>query len=357
MASFRRPGAVGPITQSERLKKGTLGAMRCKSLLPNAKGDRFWTGMTYANAVGSYRSQATPPVVMRLKRKILVLGFAAVAIASSVVSAPGQQRRFGSAGERERDPGRGGRAHFDSQSLSRVLRNPTEAPEDLEEAVIAFRDSQRLIRDAWVNDFQPGPDASQSDWKAARAAFQEAYAEQMEMTKELKAALVSELQVRLRERIDESELSEEASSLRTELEQNQSQLTEAWREAKEDLGDDATREEIAAARKRFREVHQESITQQRELLKRLRDLGRASREVKDAAPLELQDLRRELMEERDQMRSRQRRGLEDLRNLNQAERQEFRRSLVLELRELKEKIKERPREGTGDGNGDQGSEG
>ncbi len=283
---------------------------------------------------------------MNINRKTLVLATLA-AMALWTTSAVAQNEGAGSETAIEQDSPQY-RFQKDDRLISQLLRNPDTAPLSLRQELVALRESQMAIRTAWIEDYRPGDNATAEEIKAARELFQSDYSEQIQASKELRRSLMQELRSGLRDAIDDSAWNEEARAIYAEYKQNQEQLGEAWRAARAELGADATREEIKAAKERFNEANADLIAQQKELAKQVRELIRENRSERlaqrDEVPQELLDLRADMDALRSQVRARQRQAREDMRNLSRAEREEYRRNLLDELKELHDEIKERRRQ-------------
>ncbi len=232
--------------------------------------------------------------------------------------------------------------------IKQLLRNPDDAPEALKLQVLDLRDSQDTIRDAWIEEFRPGDDATAEEIKSAREAFQEEYAEDIRASRELRMTVMRELRAGLQEAIDDSTWNEQARELYSEYKKSHAELGEAWKAVRSELGEDATREEIKAARERFNEANADLISQQKRLAKQVRNLIRENRSdrsaPREALPQELQDLRSDMSTLRDQVRSRQRQARDDMRQMNRGEREQYRRALLDELKDLHDEIKQRRRE-------------
>lgn len=232
--------------------------------------------------------------------------------------------------------------------LGNILRNPDRAPAELRDEILALRESTAAIHDLWLTEFRPGTGATAEEIKAARDAFQEEYAEQIAANKELRRALMAELREGIRDVVDETEWSEEARALYAEYKASQEALAEAWRVIRAELGTDATREEIVAAKERFKEANAELIAQQKELAKQVRELIRENRNMpiveRDQLPVALQDLRGDMAVLRDQIRARRMQAREEMDGMTREELEQYRRGLLGELKELHDEIKERRRQ-------------
>ena len=232
--------------------------------------------------------------------------------------------------------------------LSRVLQNPDGVSEELKQEVIALREAQELIRNAWVNEYRPAKGASVEEIRTARESFQTDYAEQIEESRGLRIRVLNQLREGAREAIDESVWSEDARTLYQEYRNTQSELERAWLAVKTELGEDATRREIAAARRRFFEANSDLIAKQKELALAVRQLIRDNRDEsiseREPLPQELQDLKSEMDTLRYQLRERQRKAHDEMRGMDRSERENYRQNLLEEMKQLHDDIKERRRQ-------------
>lgn len=274
---------------------------------------------------------------MKLREKLTVITL--IAVAFIWVSPAFSQDEGASRGEYNKDSKR---------LLSRVLQNPDSAPEGLRQEIVSLRESQDGVRDAWVNEFRPAKGASIAEIREAREAFQAEYSEQIQASRELRVRVMNKLREGAREAIDESEWNEEARALYGEYKETQSELDQAWRAVKAELGDDLTRRELNSARRRFNEANADLIAKQKELAISVRQLIRENRgdvlNDREALPEELQDLRSDMDTLRFQMRQRQRQAREEMRGMPRREREQYRQELLQELRELHDDIKQRRRQ-------------
>lgn len=276
---------------------------------------------------------------MKFNRKTLVLAVVAVL-------AIGTGTTFAQDGEDGSSP----RVRFqkDDRLITQFLKNPEDAPLQLREDISTLRQSQTAIRTAWIEGFRPGDNATADEIKAAREAFQMEFSEEIRASKQLRTALLRELRVELRDAVNDSTWNEQARAIYSEYQSIQGELGESWKSVRSELGRDATREEIRAAKERFNEANADLLTQQKELAKQVRDLIRENRDVRvadrEGLPPELLDLRQDMNAMRDQMRTRQRQARDDMRDLNRSEREQYRRTLLEELKELHDEIKQRRRQ-------------
>jgi len=280
---------------------------------------------------------------MKLKEKILalVLIVAAIGWTSPAFS------QDGDSGEEPTQQGTNGGPYF-KRLLARVLQNPESAPEGLRRDIMELRVSQEEIRSAWVNEYRPAKGASADEIKSAREAFQADYAEQIAASKELRIRVANKLREGARRAIDDSEWNEEARALYQEYQSTQAEIAQAWRAVKAELGEDATREEIRAAKRRFDEANADLIAKQKELAAAVRQLIRENRDetvaARDPLPQELQDLRSDMNALRREMHQRKQQAHEEMRGMNRREREQYRQNLLEELKELHDEIKERRRQ-------------
>lgn len=232
--------------------------------------------------------------------------------------------------------------------LSRVLDNPDLVSEELQAQVEALQASIDAIHEAWIAEYYPGSDATVEEIQAARTAFQEAYAEQIAANKELRIAVMTELRAEYRNQIDDSEWSDEAKALYQEYNDTKQTLAAAWTEIRATLGEDATREEIIAARELFREENAELIAQQKELAIQIRELVRESRggPLFERGPLsdELMGMRQDVAAMRSQVRERRQLAREEMQGMTAEEREEYRAALLEDLKDLHDDIKQRRRQ-------------
>ncbi|EDY84104.1 hypothetical protein VDG1235_3733 [Verrucomicrobiia bacterium DG1235] len=257
------------------------------------------------------------------------------------------------------------RLRSDNRLLNRILKNQDRLPEDLQEDVALLQESLQAIRDAWLTGYRPGEGATAEEIKAAREQFQAEYAEEIEANKELRVAVMREVRQGIRDAIDDSEWSEEARALYAEYKLIKTELAEAWQAIRAELGDDATREDIVAAKERFKEENAELIAQQKELATQVRELIRENRGnpgfERDPLPEELQELRREMAQLRHEVRTQNRTARDDMQGMTREQREQYRQTLLNEMKDLHDEIKERRRQIIGetrDGqNGDNRPEG
>lgn len=284
---------------------------------------------------------------MKINRKIIVLAIAA-AVVSWTMPAFAQDDGDGENATSEDSSQSRVRPQKADRLINQLLRNPDDAPESLKLQILDLRDSQDSLRDAWIEDFRPGDDATADEIKSARVAFQAEYAEDIRTSRELRLTVMRDLRAGLRDAIDDSTWNEQARELYSEYKKSHAELGEAWKAVRSELGEDATREEIKAARERFNEANADLISQQKRLAKQVRNLireNRSDRSVpREALPQELQDLRSDMSTLRDQVRSRQRQARDDMREMNRGEREQYRRALLEELKDLHDEIKQRRRE-------------
>lgn len=228
--------------------------------------------------------------------------------------------------------------------LTRVLENPDLVSEELQTQVEELQASLDAIREAWLTEYRPGEDATAEEIKAAREAFQEAYAEDIEANKELRIAVMTELRAEYRDRVDSSEWSEKAKALYQEYNDGKQELAEAWASVRESLGEDATRADIVAARERFRVENADLIAAQKELAAQIRELIREKRggPAMGRGPYsdELRALRGDVANLRQQVRERSRQAREDMQGMSTEEREEYRRAVLDELKDLHDDIKQ-----------------
>lgn len=291
---------------------------------------------------------------MKLNIKILVFTTAAAAWAMAGFA----QVREGGTSLKER-------FEKDGRVLEYFLKNPDESPETLRAMVVRLRQSQVSLRDSWIQEYRPGDGATVAEIRAAREEFQSEFADEIRASKELRASLVRELRQRGRDATDDSAWNEEAREIYAQYNQVQSELSAAWRAVRAELGQDATRGEIAAAKERFNEANADLIANQKELALQVRQLIRENREervlARDELPQEMQDLRRDMAALRQQVRNRQRQARADMKNLNKENREAYRQDLLEDLKDLHDEIKERRRqvidELRDDQNGDRRPEG
>lgn len=231
--------------------------------------------------------------------------------------------------------------------LSRALQNPDRAPEGIRQEIVALRESQELVRNAWVGEYRPEKGASLAEVQEARERFQADYAETIKQSREMRVRVLNRLREGAREAIDDSEWNEEARALYSEYKAAQRSLDLAWREEKAGLGDEVTRRQVSAARRRFEEANADLIAKQKELAVAVRQLVRGSRDdtalERDPLPPELEDLRREMASIRQQLGRERRLANEEMRGMSRREREEYRRNVLEELKELHDQIKERRR--------------
>lgn len=232
--------------------------------------------------------------------------------------------------------------------LSRVLQDPDSAPIGIRQDIIALREAQDLVRDAWVNEYRPAKGASVADVRAAREAFQADYAEQIKESRELRIRVLNRLREGVRGAIDEARWSDDARALYQEYKDTQAALDQAWQAVKAELGEDASRDQIQAAKRRFNEANSDLIEKQKELAVSVRQLIRDNRDEtpaeREPLPEELQDLRSEMNSLRNRMKERHHKARDDMRGMSRREREEYRQGLLEELKELHDDIKTRRRQ-------------
>ncbi|MDQ8204796.1 hypothetical protein [Pelagicoccus sp. SDUM812003] len=244
------------------------------------------------------------------------------------------------------------------QLLARALANLDTLPEGLQQDVVALRDTLQAISDAWEADYRPDIGAGNQAWKAARDAFMSDYADEIETAKELRYSVVTELRADFRERFDGENLGEEGQALLEEYRELKQSLAEQWRAIRDELGEDATREEIASAKEQFEEENAELIAQRKELASSLRELIRDNR--RDRVELErgpmsdaMRELRNDIHALRQQVRARKQEAREEMKGMTREEREEYRRALIDELKDVHDDIKERRRQAIQDLRDDQ----
>lgn len=302
--------------------------------------------MRYAYCVAVAAIKFDERTTMKLNRKTLVLALAAAVAACSM---PVFAQDEGVATDTDSTQ-TSSKLRFQKEDriIAQMLKDPESAPESLREQVATLRESQQLIRSAWIENFHPGEDATAEEIKAAREAFQAEFAVEIRASKDLRFSVMRELRSGVRDAIDDSTWNRHARAIYAEYMRTQSELSGAWREIRKELGEGATREEIAAAKERFNEENSDLLLQQKELALQVRELIRDNRQERGAArdelPQELQDLRSDMSDMRDQVRSRQRQARDDMRNLGREEREQYRRTLLEDLKELHDEIKERRRQ-------------
>ena len=281
---------------------------------------------------------------MKMKNQGMIC---AVVLAACVWAAPGLAQRAGTE--------RGDRFSLliegpTDRLLERALENLEALPEELQAEVLALRDSLQSLKEAWVSDYRPGADATLGEIREARAAFESDFAAEIEANKQLRISVVSELRVELRNRFADEDWSQEARDLMQQYNEIKRQLAAEWKEAVASLGDDATREDVAAAKARFAEANAELIAQQKELAVQVRLLIRENRgngrELADRGelPEELRALRSEIAVLRSQIRERKEAAREELKGMSREEREAYRRALLDELKDVHDDIKERRRQ-------------
>lgn len=236
----------------------------------------------------------------------------------------------------------------DEHLIAQWLKNPDEAPESIRERVLALRRSQAAVRNAWIESYRPGDDATADEIRVAREAFQKEYAEEIRASRELRSALIRDLRSGVRGAIEDAVWGDQARAIYAEYTQSQAALGAAWKEARAALGQNPTREELKAAREQFNRANADVIAKQKRLAKQVRDLMREGRDERmasrDELPLELDDLRSDMASLRDRVRARQRQAREEMQNLSAEEREAYRQALLEELRQLHDEIKQRRRQ-------------
>lgn len=239
-----------------------------------------------------------------------------------------------------------------SRLLDRAIENIDRLPEDLQGDVTDLKEGIDAIKDAWTNEYRPGQDATLDEIKAARAAFQEAYADDIASNKELRKEVVRELRDGLRDRRgDDQPWNEEARELNAEYKELKRQLAADWKAVVAGLGGDATREDLRNAKERFLEANADVIAKQKELAQQIRDLIRENkgerRPVVDREPLppELQAMRDEIRLARRDLKALRRDARLELRDIDDPAEREVKRAEILEeLKEAHNDIKDKRRE-------------
>ncbi len=234
--------------------------------------------------------------------------------------------------------------------LERAMTQMEQLPEELQADIAALREAQQALTDAWVAEYRPGAGATVGEIRAARDAYVEAMQEEIAASKELRKQVVTQLRNELRDKYGDEEWSEEVRELYAEYKELKLQLALAWREVLAGLGDEATREEVAAAKDAFKEQNAEQIAQEKELAQQLRNLirenAREARQIGERQPLalEMQTLRDEIRAAREQMRLKKQQARAEMANLDPAQRELKRQEILEELKETHNDIKTRRRQ-------------
>lgn len=234
--------------------------------------------------------------------------------------------------------------------LERAMAQVEQLPEELQADIAALREAQQALTDAWIEEYRPGAGATVGEIRAARDAYVEAMQEEIAASKELRKQVVTQLRNELRDKYGDEEWSEEARELYAEYKELKLQLALAWREVLAGLGDEATREEVAAAKDAFKEQNAEQIAQEKELAQQLRNLirenAREARQIGERQPLalEMQTLRDEIRAAREQMRLKKQQARGEMADLDPAQRELKRQEILEELKETHNDIKTRRRQ-------------
>ncbi|MBC2606350.1 hypothetical protein [Pelagicoccus albus] len=241
--------------------------------------------------------------------------------------------------------------------IERAFKAYQNLPEETQQDLLAYQQGLAELRTTWENEYQPGEGATLDEIIAAREAYVLEMTEEIQASRELRMEIVASLRSELRDRFEGEAWTDEARAQYEEYNQVKRELAAAWAAVLADLGGDATREDIAAAREQFKLDYADVIAEQKELAKQLRQAARqfaqenrpyADREV---LPPELQALRDEIQAERQALREQRREAFQAMAGMTAEEREAARLELLEEMKQTHNEIKERRRqiiEGIGD---------
>lgn len=282
------------------------------------------------------------------KRIIAAAALAAVAWATPLVAQndDGDTRGY----QFNRDNVMNGILNPSDRLIERAQANIDRLPEETREDLLALQEALRALTETWVDEYRPGLGATLGEIRAARDAFVADMAEEIAASRELRKSVVMQLRNEVRDRFGDEEWSEEARALYVEYNAIKLQLATAWRAIVGELGDDATREDVAAARERFKEANVELIAQEKELAQQIRNLirenVRENRPVVERQPLpaELQSLRDEMRAEREALRAERQAARAEMASMTSEEREAKRAELLEKHKEAHNDMKERRRQ-------------
>lgn len=216
--------------------------------------------------------------------------------------------------------------------------------------VDALQASLNEIRAAWENEYKPGVEASVEEIIAAREQFKADLAGQIAATKELRKQVVTQLRDEIRNGVDGEEISTEARLRGEAYKEIAMELNAAWREARAQLGAEATVEEVEAAREAFLEANAELVAERKLLAAEMRVNAQANVRMNGAiaargeAPEAIQEAKADLEITRNNLRQQREQAREQFRNETQEQREIHRQELVEELRIANNEMKERRRQ-------------
>lgn len=233
--------------------------------------------------------------------------------------------------------------------LGRALEKLDQLPAEAQADVASLQESLAAIRDAWETTYNPGTDATEEEIEAAREQFKADMAEQIAAVKEQRKQVVTQLRYQARQGVNGGAVSEEAKLKGAQYREIGMQISSAWREARAQLGEDATEEEVEAAKEAFVAANADLVAQQKALAAELRanaGANAAERPVVERGemPAAVQALKAEMEIARNDLRERRQAAREELRNLSEEEREVRRQELVEEFRTANDEMKERRRQ-------------
>ncbi len=229
--------------------------------------------------------------------------------------------------------------------IERASVNWDELSEEMQANLTALEDTQAEIVAAWKNEYKPDADATAEEIQAARETFEAEMSDQIELARELRQTIVVSLCDDLRARIGARDWSGEARAKFAAYRLAKAELNSTWAEVKANLGEDATRAEVAAAKQAFLESNAELVAQQKSLAAELRTMVRSEMRAnrpqidREAVPEAIAELRADIQLARGNVSERRKEIREEMENMSGRARAELRRELALELQASFDEIK------------------
>ncbi|MCH6256276.1 hypothetical protein MLD52_06935 [Puniceicoccaceae bacterium K14] len=170
--------------------------------------------------------------------------------------------------------------------VDRLEKIYDELPVEVQEQVEALKKARGSLRDVLKDDYLGGlGDGATADEKAAAIAqFKEDYADQIQSHRELASEAIEKIRENLPRR---SEASREIRALVNEHKVAKSALKTTLRETLDVLPENATREEIKAAKQAFAEANSEAIAANKRLAQEIRELTKELKKERKASSVEL----------------------------------------------------------------------
>ncbi|MDQ8199997.1 hypothetical protein QEH56_17670 [Pelagicoccus enzymogenes] len=234
--------------------------------------------------------------------------------------------------------------------IARASVNRDRLSEEMQANLTALEEAQAEIVATWESEYKPAVDATQEQILEARAAFEAEMETQIDAALELRKSLVAGLREDLRAQVGSRDWSGEARAKFQAYGEIKAQIGSSWVEAKAELGEDATRSEIAAAKEAFLEANAELIAQQKALAAELRALVRSEMAEerpqidREALPEAIAELRADIQLARGTMSERKDEVREEMSNLSGEAQAELRQEIALELQASFDEIKEKRRQ-------------